>query len=166
MQLTLKTCSSAPRYPTTMYIELTAVVRYWEDAEVNGAADVDGSLIPGRKGDSWTAIIRLRDGYVLDWPSGCVADIFYKVCDAGTYWLLDADKNRVAHWASFYVPDEFLCPDACGHGDYIILNIDANGFIQKWRMPSIDWVEDCADAPQRGWLLPPKVRLDCMACVA
>ena len=34
------------------YIEVSAGVRYWEDATINGATDTDGTLTPMRKGDN------------------------------------------------------------------------------------------------------------------
>lgn len=69
------------------YIEVSAGVRYWEDASVNGAEDTEGSLIPFRKGDNWEPVIRLADGMVMEWPQGTTADVHFKVCDAGEYWL-------------------------------------------------------------------------------
>ena len=70
-------------------IGITAEVRYWEDATVNGVEDTDGALIPLRFGDCWMPIIELDTGRVRDWPEGTTADIHYKVCDAGEYELLD-----------------------------------------------------------------------------
>jgi hypothetical protein len=40
------------------YIEVSAGVRYWEDATVNGTEDADGTLIPARKGDTWAPAFR------------------------------------------------------------------------------------------------------------
>lgn len=124
-------------------LKVSAEVRYWEDASVNGQEDVDGTLIPFRKGDLWEPIIDLATGKVDGWPQGTAAEIHYKVCDAGEYWLLDDGGKEVAKWAGYYVPDDFLCPGDNGYGDYIILEIDADGQIAKWRMPSIepdDWI--------------------------
>ena len=55
------------------YIEVSAEVRYWEDATVNGTEDSAGSLIPLRSGDLWRPVIRLSDGMVMDWPAGVEA---------------------------------------------------------------------------------------------
>lgn len=123
------------------YIEVQAAVRYWEDATVNGVEDVDGKLIPLRDGDLWVPVIRLADGVVMGWPAGVEADVHYKVCDQGEYWVLDADRKRVAKHASYYVPDDFLCHGDRGYGDYIILCIGSNGQIAGWRPP----VEDPED---------------------
>lgn len=48
------------------YIEVSAGVRYWDDATVNGTTDTDGTLIPLRKGDNWEPVIRLADGMVMN----------------------------------------------------------------------------------------------------
>lgn len=122
------------------YIEVSAGVRYWEDATVNGVEDKDGTLIPCRIGGLWMPIIRL-DGVVLHWPQGVEADIHYKVCDDGKYWLLDHSRKRIAEWRDYYVPTAFLCQ--CDRdSDYIIMRVDAAGRILDWQTPSIkqdDW---------------------------
>lgn len=133
------------------YIEVDAGVRYWEDAIINGVEDADGSLTPLRKGDRWCPVIRLDDGVVMDWPTGTVADIHFKVCDDGEYWLLDAERKRIAKWTGFYVPDDFLCRGDTGYGDYIILTIGPDGCIAKWEPTAIAWVHD-SDPDQSGWV--------------
>lgn len=137
--------------PEPLYMEVDAEVRYWEDAMVNGAEDSDGTLIPSRKGNSWCPVIRLHDGLVMDWPLGFVADVHYKVCDAGEYWLLNEHKNRIAKWSGFYVPNSFLCQGSNGYGDYIILKIDAEGFIKGWTPASINFVCECDEYIETGW---------------
>lgn len=124
------------------YIEVSAEVRYWEDATVNGEEDTEGELIPDRFGDLWCPTIRLADGMVMEWPAGTTAEIHYKVCDAGEYWLLDDARMQELKWKGHYVPDSFLCHGDTGHGDYIIFNVDEHGMIKGWRQPCIsedDW---------------------------
>lgn len=125
------------------YIEVSAQVRYWEDTFVNGVVDAIGDLIPCRKGDLWKPIIKLCDGMLCCWKDGYSAEIHYKVADAGMYWLLDENKNRIAKWRGFYVPDNFLCHDDNGYGDYIIFNVN-DGFIDGYVVPEINveyWYE-------------------------
>ena len=74
------------------FIEIGAEVRYWEDATVNGQEDMDGTRIPCRNGKVWEPVIDLKTGHISNWPVGTEANIHYKVCDAGEYWLLDASK--------------------------------------------------------------------------
>lgn len=131
------------------YIEVSAEVRYWEDTLVNGQEDTDGTLIPYRRGDLWCPVIRLEDGMVMNWPEGMTADIHYKVCDAGQYWLLNDNFMRTAQWAGYYVPDDFLCPTENGDGDYIIFKVGADGLIKGWRKPGIDGGD--RDDDEEGW---------------
>lgn len=120
------------------HIEVEAEVRYWEDACVNGLIDEDGSRIFGREGDLWKVRIDLLDGIVQDWPAGDSAEIHYKVCDQGLYWLTDASGNRLAKWRGHYVPNDFLCHGSEGFGDYIILNVAVGGGIEGYRTPRIN----------------------------
>lgn len=135
-----------------VYIEVQAGVRYWEDAEVNGTPDDNGDLIPHRKGGNWCPVIRLADGHVMDWPEGTTADIHYKVCDAGEYWLLDENRQRIGKWAGFYVPGDFLCHGDVGYGDYIIFKVDGAGQIGKWSTPEVVWACSCDDDERIGWV--------------
>lgn len=120
-----------------------AGVRYWEDATVDGVEDSDGELIPGRDGDTWVAMIDLATGVIVGWPEGTTADIHYKVCDDGEYWLLDADGKKIAYREG-YVPGDFLCHGDNGYGDYIILKIGPDGQIADYTRPEIvrdEWSE-------------------------
>lgn len=119
------------------YIELRAGVRYWEDSRINGIEDVDGYVL-FRSGKYWCPVISIDDGAVMGWPEGIPADIHYKVCDDGEYWLLDHDRKRIAKWRGDYVPDEFLCHGDTGYGDYIIFKIGKDGKIQDYKAPAID----------------------------
>lgn len=119
------------------FIAVSAEVRYWEDAYLNGDEDADGN-VPLRNGVLWEPVIDLETGKVQDWPDGVTADVHYKVCDQGEYWLLDADKKRIAKWRGYYVPDDFLCVGDKGYGDYIILTIGGDGVVMGWEKPSID----------------------------
>jgi hypothetical protein len=136
---------------TPTYIEVSAEVRYWEDATINGKEDSDGTLTPFKRGTLWCPVIRLADGLVMDWPLGIVADIHFKVCDAGEYWLLDEGKQRIGKWDGYYVPNDFLCHGDNGYGDYIILKINAEGFITGWSTPEIEWSCECNEDGEIGW---------------
>jgi hypothetical protein len=120
-----------------------ARVRYWEDAEVNGVSDAEGSLIPFREGNSWKPSIELATGKILGWPMGTTADIHYKICDDGDYWLADSEGNKLYKWAGNYVPDRLLCVGESGYGDYIILKVREDGRIADWVMCLL-W---CGDLP-------------------
>jgi hypothetical protein len=115
-----------------------AGVRYWEDATVNGTEDADGTLIPHRCGERWQITIELATGRIKYWPQGTKADVHYKVCDDGEYWLADEAGRRVAKWKGDYVPDRLLCVGDRGYGDYIIFKVGPDGVIDGWRKPEID----------------------------
>lgn len=132
------------------FIEVDAGVRYWEDAILNGEEDEAGA-IPLKKGDRWQPVIELATGRVLDWPPGTVADVHYKVCDDGLYWLLDENRKRIAEWRGHYVPNDFLCVGDNGFGDYIIFTIGADGLIADWSEPVVIEAEwRLAPAPPTG----------------
>jgi hypothetical protein len=131
-----------------VYIEVEAEVRYWEDASVNGEDDESGTLMPFRFADKWCPVIRLSDGWIVGWPEGTEADVHYKVCDAGEYWLA-AEEGRIAKWAGGYVPDEFLCHGEAGYGDYIIMKIGKDGRVKGWESPRVQWARREGDGP--GW---------------
>lgn len=126
---------------SNLYIKVRAGVRYWEDATVNGEEDGDGSRVPFRVRDDWCPVIGLGDGVIVDWPAGTTADIHYKVCDDGDYWVTDATGVLLRKWGGYYVPD-VLCPEENGYGDYIILHVDGDGRIRNWRAPDLSgWPE-------------------------
>lgn len=120
------------------YLKVSAYVRWWEDAYLNGEADENGE-IPFRDGDSWCPVIELETGKIIDWPIGTTADVHYKVCDAGVYTLLDADQKEVKEVDGYVI--DMMCPKENGCGDYIIMDIDENGIIQDWK-PSFDEFEN------------------------
>ena len=120
-----------------MWLQVDAEVRYWEDATVNGDEDTEGDLIPLKQGNRWVPVIRLADGFIAGWPQGVSADIHYKVCDQGEYFLINAALQRISKYRSYYVPDMLSVGDD-GYGDYIILKVNGDGFIEGWTRPVID----------------------------
>ena len=71
---------------------------------------------PLRKGDVWNAVIAIDEKKIVDWPIGHSRSFSMKVCDGGTYELLDVRMNRVAIIEQDYVPNEAI-PGKWG--DYI-----------------------------------------------
>ena len=72
-----------------------------------------------------------------------------KVCDSGTYTLLNADKQPIWQLCG-YVPNKLVPPLDKGFGDYIELAIHENGFIEGW--PEIP---DFSDFVEKGHLPQP-----------
>ena len=135
------------------YLKVDAGVLYWEDADINGTPDVDmyeckGNAIPRmpfavKVKDKpttniysdhwrWQPTIDVEKGCIVDWPKGTTAHVHYKVCDDGTYHLLDPLKNIIISVES-YVP---YCIGECG--DYIVMDIDQDGNIDGFRFTADD----------------------------
>lgn len=121
------------------YLDIKCKVRNWENAVVNGETDYDGDKIPFRSKNVWNPIIILETGKIFTWPKGITANVYYKVCDAGVYRLLDKHLATVIE-KDGYVPS-MLCPKCEGYGDYIIMDIDRDGFIQGWN-PDLSYFDD------------------------
>lgn len=122
------------------FLKVQAGVRYWEDATVNGVEDNEGDLIPLRDGDYWCPKININSGVILNWPVGIIADIHYKVCDDGTYTVLN-DKMEVLVTIDGYVPNT-MCPEGGGFGDYIIMKVDSLGKIKDWEFEADDFLPE------------------------
>lgn len=135
------------------YLLVDAGVRYYEDATVDGEPDVDmyenynveGAFpkmpcveqIKERPTDvihtnhlRWRPIIDIKEGVIINWRKGTKAHAFYKICDDGTYSLLDTDK-KVLYEVDSYVPN-VLAIEFSGFGDYVDMFIDENGKISGW----------------------------------
>ena len=113
----------------------------WEDATVNGKEDTDGTMIPCRDGDSWCPSIDIDTGQIINWTQGVTADIHYKVRDGGLYHIFDKDGDCVLWIEEDYVP-KIMCPGGTGYGDYIIMKVDENGFIQNWKANVDDFLKE------------------------
>ena len=105
-------------------------VRYWEDGLVNGIEDERGDLIPLRNGDRWNIVIDVDTGIIEGWPEGTTASLHYKVADEGIYSLVSR-SGEVITTKDGYVPG-MLSPAGEGFGDYVIMNIGADGKIEGW----------------------------------
>jgi hypothetical protein len=116
-----------------------ADVRYWEDAIINGVADEEGTLTPCRDVNLWCPEIDIDSGIILNWTKGIKADIHFKVCDAGSYYLKDAEGNIVLKREREYVPNK-LIPGSWG--DYIEMTIDEDGKIANWNPSLEDFLDE------------------------
>lgn len=121
---------------TTLHVK--AGVRYFEDSIINGVADESGDSVPCKIGDLWCPIIDIDSGVIINWDKGKTANIHYKVCDCLGYEVIDIEGNIIASAEDGYVPDT-LCPKEQGDGDYIIMDVDANGKIADWEFNFSDF---------------------------
>lgn len=123
------------------FLQVNAVVRYFEDGKVNGEDDSDDNpLMPCVEDDIWKPLIDIETGQILNWRKGVVADIHYKVCDQCGWELQSGDRETILSADDGYVP-RTLCPKENGYGDYIIMDIDENGIIAKWKFRPEDFTE-------------------------
>ena len=139
------------------HILVDAEVRYYEDTTINGVEDVnvmdtEGMVTPNipcveRIADKptkhicsdcfrWRPKININTGQIENWTQGLSADVHYKVCDQGVYHLLDKDGNTIKTIES-QVPD-VLYPGGDGCGDYIIMDIDSDGYIMGFEFKQSD----------------------------
>ena len=125
-------------------LEVFANVRYWEDATINGVRDENEDLTPCKKGDLWCPIIEIDSGQITNWVKGTVADIHFKVCDQCAWGIKDENGQVLLKSEGDYVPGS-LSPKENGYGDYIIMDIDADGFIKDWDFNISDFTENEED---------------------
>jgi hypothetical protein len=121
------------------YCQLNVRPRYWEDATVNGVEDTDGTLLPCVSENMWKPLIDIDGGVIVNWEIGKTAKIHFKVCDEGSYYLLDEQNNVVLSIEEDYVPNKLIPGE---YGDYIIMDIDENGKIDKWNPRLNDFMDD------------------------
>ena len=75
--------------------------------------------------------IDLQERKVVDWSRGEYIRLWGKICDEGTYTLLDGDRKPL--WQiTGYVPNKLVPPLENGWGDYIELAIEADGKVEEW----------------------------------
>jgi hypothetical protein len=138
----MKATISVKQEVNIVTLHVAAQVRYWEDSEINGESDSeDGKLIPCKEGELWCPIINVDSGIITNWEQGKKAEIHYKICDSGSYYLKDEEGNTVLQIEEDYVP-KMLDPTDDGYGDYIIFNVDENGLIEDWKQTLDGFIED------------------------
>jgi len=119
--------------PTTRTVEVTRIrlslpVRYDEE-------DIPNDF-PMRKGNMWNATVEIDSRRIISWPQGSAGSVKMKVCDSGSYTLLDEDDDFVAEIKCDYVPHGIVPGE---YGDYVDLQIDATGTITNWpKKPNVE----------------------------
>jgi hypothetical protein len=86
--------------------------------------------------DVWRVRVDIDTGKIEGWPeSAGKVDLFCKPRDGGSYRLIGPGGNVVAEIEQNYVPNYLVPGD---DGDYMGLNIDAQGVITNWpRNPDV-----------------------------
>lgn len=110
------------------------------DIYIRDDEDVIPYTFPLRRGDMWSATIDIDNGKILNWPDGEKAHLNVKVCDNGSYYLLDENSDIILSLENEYVPNKIL-PGS--YGDYINIHINEFGTITNWySSPSISDFEE------------------------
>ena len=79
--------------------------------------------------DWWDATIEVDTAKILNWPQGVTGEMFMKVCDEGSYFLLDESGETIKEIIEDYVPNNILPGE---YGDYVSLAINEEGIITNW----------------------------------
>lgn len=106
------------------FIKLSIPVRY-------GDEDMPYDF-PLRQDDNWGAVIDLDTHQIENWPQGKSGSFSMKVCDEGSYYLLDEGRETVAEIIQYYVPNGVV-PGK--YGDYINMEIDETGKVTNMPNP-------------------------------
>lgn len=85
---------------------------------------------PFRIGETWAACVDVETGKIQDWPKGVSQRLHIKVCDGGSYYLLDGAGSVVGAIEQDYVPHGVIPGE---WGDYVILDIAEDGTIRNWK---------------------------------
>lgn len=133
------------------YVKCYLFPNWWEDSDVSkdGSEFEEGSLdnMPQSMLLDWTPQISDYEnfkgqkcffmkinpdtGQIENWEKGYKMNIYWKVVDEGIYEYIDDNENIIKKFDTDYVP-RYLAIEEEGYGDYVIMNVDENGFIQNW----------------------------------
>lgn len=91
--------------------------------------DEEEKEVPMLVGDNWEVIVDVNTGKISNWPKGEERDYYWKICDAGSYYLLDHNDKSVLSIINNYVPNNLLPGE---YGDYLELKINGEGVITNW----------------------------------
>lgn len=91
--------------------------------------DEEEKPVPLLVGDTWRVMVDIDSGKIHDWPQGEEREYYWKICDAGSYYLLSESQEVVLSIDNNYVPNNLLPGE---WGDYLDLKINGEGVITNW----------------------------------
>lgn len=113
-------------------VRIQIPIRRVGDEEDDGEVPED---FPFMSDGFWRVDILIDTGQIVGWPIWREFDLFEKVCDGGTYELIDYGGNTVIGVSGCYVPS--AVPNE--YSDYVDLKIDSTGLIKNWNCnPAVD----------------------------
>lgn len=123
-------------------VELKTVIIEFPPRYIGDSDDDDFSPgTPMLQDGIWKASVDIDTGKIEGWPPGQSSEFFCKVCDKGTYTLIDDNGGVVASIDENYVPNNLIPGE---YGDYISMKINDEGVITNWpARPSVsEFFED------------------------
>lgn len=114
-------------------VEITYLAVKAEDIEVENYV----RLSPIDEDGNWCPKIDVSNGKIVNWEHNEAVSIHEKVRDSGSYTLIDSSGKAINDSENDYVP-KCMCPQDSGYGDYIIMDISEEGFIQGWKFGQSD----------------------------
>lgn len=121
--------------PVTVHVDALRIVVEVTDDDID--EECCPADMPGLKNGKLTLVIDLDTKRVRDWPAGRAVSLHLHPRDEGRYYLLSRDTVILSREES-PVPD-FLPGEH--FGDYLILNIGADGTVLRWDFDA-DEVQD------------------------
>lgn len=91
--------------------------------------DEEEKPVPLLVGAQWRVKVDIDSGRIENWPKGEEREYYWKICDAGSYYLLDETDEIVLSIDNNYVPNNLLPGE---YGDYLDLKINSDGVITNW----------------------------------
>ena len=134
---------------------LDIVIPYYDEHDENLISFSDGVVTElecdeefvnpmlDRENKQLKVLIDLQALKVLNWKCDDYLRMWGKIRDEGTYTLMDVDKKPIWQIRG-YVPNKLLPPYEEGCGDYLELEIEADGTLVEWRTPLnfVDFIKD------------------------
>lgn len=122
------------------YAKCRVFVRYWDDSTLNDEQDDKKTpkmpcveVVKNYKGEeclAWCPVINLDKGLIENWTKGITAELHYKSVELNEVELFDREGELVRAYSGC-VP-VLLDPFEEGDGDYVIMCIDEDGYIEDF----------------------------------
>lgn len=115
------------------YLAVTIEDPRWDCFVINNQPNKDGIGHPWKTNsrNELNFIVEVDTGKILSWKKGQKGIVEAKVCDSGTYKLLNSYFNTIVKAENCYVPNVFDI-ESDGYGDYMSFDVNEEGYIVGW----------------------------------